>query len=199
MEFEPKGILKIEGSFFVPDYQRGYRWGTSEVELLLNDITENGKQLVHFALGEVDGENQENTYIHDSFALDAGYANYIRETVPKTVWSNDYLRELWDENAKYLKSIRESKNGYGFDDIGMGAAYTYSTMYQKIVEGYRNGTREVYVCDDSESGKRRLLLMDEELEKLNKGFDELIKWDKMVAKSQKQNAEKGQIGCRVHP
>ena len=95
---------------------------------------------------EVDGENQENTYIHDSFALDASYANYIRETVPKTVWSNDYLRELWDENAKYLKSIRESKNGYGFDDIGMGAAYTYSTMYQKIVEGYRNGTREVYVC-----------------------------------------------------
>ena len=67
---------------------------------------------------EVDGENQENTYIHDSFALDASYANYIRETVPKTVWSNDYLRELWDENAKYLKSIRESKNGYGFDDIG---------------------------------------------------------------------------------
>ena len=58
---------------------------------------------------EVDGGNQENTYIHDSFALDAGYANYIRETVPKTVWSNDYLRELWDENAKYLKSIRESK------------------------------------------------------------------------------------------
>ncbi len=109
--------------------------------------------------------------------------------VVETVWSNDYLRELWDENAKYLKSIRESKNGYGFDDIGMGAAYAYSTMYQKIVEGYRNGTREVYACDDSESGKRRLLSMDEELEKLNKGFDELIKWDKMVAKSQKQNAE----------
>lgn len=141
---------------------------------------------------EVDGENQENTYIHDSFALDASYANYIRETVPKTVWSNDYLRELWDENAKYLKSIRESKNGYGFDDIGMGAAYAYSTMYQKIVEGYRNGTREVYVCDNPESGKRRLLSMDEELEKLNKGFDELIKWDKMVAKSQKQNAENKQ-------
>ena len=71
----------------------------------------------------------------------------------------------------------------------MGATYAYSTMYQKIVEGYRNGTREVYACDDSESGKRRLLSMDEELEKLNKGFDELIKWDKMVAKSQKQNAE----------
>ena len=32
---------------------------------------------------EADGENQENAYIHDRFALDAGYANYIRETVPK--------------------------------------------------------------------------------------------------------------------
>ena len=92
---------------------------------------------------EADGENQENAYIHDRFALDAGYANYIRETVPKTTWSKDYLQELWDEETKYLKSIRESKNGYGFDDIGMGAAYAYSTMYQKIVEGYRNGTREL--------------------------------------------------------
>ena len=63
-------------------------------------------------------------------------------------------------------------------------------MYQKIVEGYSNETRKVYTCDDSESGKRRLLTMDEELEKLNKGFEELIKWDQMVAKSQKQNAEK---------
>ena len=40
---------------------------------------------------------------------------------------------LWDENAKYLKSIRESKNGSGFDDIGMGAAYAYSTMYQNCL------------------------------------------------------------------
>ena len=51
-------------------------------------------------------------------------------------------------------------------DVYKRQAYAYSTMYQKIVEGYRNGTREVYVCDDSESGKRRLLSMDEELEKL---------------------------------
>lgn len=138
---------------------------------------------------EVDGWNHENTYIHNRFALDADYANYVRETVPKTVWSNDYLQELWDEKTKYLKGVRESRNGYGFDDIGIGAAYAYSTMYQKIVEGYSNRTREVYVCDDSESGKRRLLTMDEELEKLNKGFEELIKWDQMVAKSQRQNAE----------
>ena len=91
---------------------------------------------------EVDGENQENTYIHDSFALDASYANYIRETVPKTVWSNDYLRELWDENAKYLKSIRESKNGNGgkiFNDKSknsfwerrIAVSYTHLDVYKR--------------------------------------------------------------------
>ena len=57
------------------------------------------------ASDEADGENQENAYIHDRFALDAGYANYIRETVPKTTWSKDYLQELWDEKNKYLKGF----------------------------------------------------------------------------------------------
>ena len=53
---------------------------------------------------EVDGENQENTYIHDSFALDASYANYIRETVPKTVWLKE--RGILDE-TEYGLSLLE--------------------------------------------------------------------------------------------
>ena len=42
---------------------------------------------------EVDEWNHESTYIH-RVAFDADYANYVRETVPKTIWSNDYLQEL---------------------------------------------------------------------------------------------------------
>ena len=30
MKFETKGVLEIKGNFFVPDYQRGYRWGENE-------------------------------------------------------------------------------------------------------------------------------------------------------------------------
>lgn len=33
----------IAGAFFVPCYQRGYRWGKQEVESLLNDIYDNGE------------------------------------------------------------------------------------------------------------------------------------------------------------
>jgi len=38
MRFDTKSILEIEGKFFVPDYQRGYRWGEDVVKQLLDDI-----------------------------------------------------------------------------------------------------------------------------------------------------------------
>lgn len=39
---EPRTVGSIHGKFFIPAYQRGYRWGEQEVRLLLNDITEAG-------------------------------------------------------------------------------------------------------------------------------------------------------------
>lgn len=44
MDFTTKGVLEIKGHFFVPDYQRGYRWGENEVRQLLDDIYENGEE-----------------------------------------------------------------------------------------------------------------------------------------------------------
>ena len=44
MDFTTKGVLGIKGHFFVPDYQRGYRWGENEVRQLLDDIYENGEE-----------------------------------------------------------------------------------------------------------------------------------------------------------
>jgi hypothetical protein len=38
----PRKVGDLEGSFFVPDYQRGYRWGAEEVRRLLDDINEAG-------------------------------------------------------------------------------------------------------------------------------------------------------------
>ena len=37
-----KLVGSIEGDFFIPSYQRGYRWGTDEVNRLLDDIDTNG-------------------------------------------------------------------------------------------------------------------------------------------------------------
>ena len=38
----PRKVGDLEGTFFVPDYQRGYRWGEDEVRRLLDDIKEAG-------------------------------------------------------------------------------------------------------------------------------------------------------------
>ncbi|WP_138757346.1 DUF262 domain-containing protein [Modestobacter altitudinis] len=38
----PRKVGDLEGTFFVPDYQRGYRWGADEVRRLLDDIKEAG-------------------------------------------------------------------------------------------------------------------------------------------------------------
>ena len=44
INLDTKLVGDIQGHFFVPDYQRGYRWGKTEVETLLNDIYEYGSK-----------------------------------------------------------------------------------------------------------------------------------------------------------
>ena len=41
---ETKLVSEITGTFYVPSYQRGYRWGEDEVLRLLNDVYQNGNK-----------------------------------------------------------------------------------------------------------------------------------------------------------
>ena len=69
MKFEIKGILEIKGDFFVPDYQRGYRWGENEVKQLLEDIDENRKKN--------EQKNEHNNYYLQPIVLkEIGEKNY---------------------------------------------------------------------------------------------------------------------------
>lgn len=45
INLETKLVGDIQGHFYVPNYQRGYRWGKSEVDTLLNDINEYGGKI----------------------------------------------------------------------------------------------------------------------------------------------------------
>lgn len=42
IKLETKLVGEVEGNFYVPSYQRGYRWGEAEVIRLLDDINSNG-------------------------------------------------------------------------------------------------------------------------------------------------------------
>ena len=89
-----------------------------------------------------------------------------------------YYQELEREAGNYIHNVVQSQNYYEFDDIGMAASHAYFVLYQKIVEGYRDGTRELYVYDSTIGGQRLLTL-----EKLDQGYEELIEWDAGCAKS----------------
>lgn len=45
---EDRFVGDIEGTFFIPAYQRGYRWGVEEVTRLLDDIAESRHQLSYY-------------------------------------------------------------------------------------------------------------------------------------------------------
>lgn len=57
---ETKLVGDIKGTFFVPSYQRGYRWGKDEVIRLLDDIYQNGKK--NYCLQPVVVRNNGDSY-----------------------------------------------------------------------------------------------------------------------------------------
>ena len=77
-----------------------------------------------------------------------------------------------------LPSIYGEKNADGeyernYRSVGEKAndlLNSYASIYDEIIQGYEDGTREIYIADEtSESGYRKLS-KDEELDELNKAF-----------------------------
>uniref|UniRef100_UPI004056E7B7 hypothetical protein n=1 Tax=Agathobacter sp. TaxID=2021311 RepID=UPI004056E7B7 len=138
--------------------------------------------------GKIETQKGLDTYTHQFHTVDMELIDYVREVAPNTILKDDslsYLRQLWEKKGRYLKTIREEKGSYGYNDIVNAAACAYDSLYQEIVKGHDSGERKLYVMDDS-NGKRHFMTKEEELEKLNRGYEELIKWEQMVAKSRMQ-------------
>lgn len=57
---ETKFVADISGSFYIPSYQRGYRWSETEVVRLLDDIYQNGKK--NYCLQPVVVRKKEDQY-----------------------------------------------------------------------------------------------------------------------------------------
>ena len=96
------------------------------------------------------------------------------------VWS----QELSMQRSKSLQEIREKGMQYGFEDIMSASLGEYASLYEKINEGYENGTREVWVADEK-MGKRKLS-KEEEIDRLNNAYKREIEWQTMVMNSRKE-------------
>ena len=57
---ETKLVSDIKGTFYVPSYQRGYRWGEDEVNRLLDDVFQNGQK--NYCLQPVVVRKKDDTF-----------------------------------------------------------------------------------------------------------------------------------------
>ena len=73
------------------------------------------------------------------------------------------------EEAEKLKGQRESGGAYSLSDRAEDYIRAYGNLYDEIVQGYKDGTVERYVEENSETGFRKMTL-DEELAGLDKAF-----------------------------
>ena len=135
MKFETKGVLEIKGNFFVPDYQRGYRWGENEVKQLLEDIDENRKKneqknehnnyyLQPIVLKEIGEKNYE--LIDGQQRLTTLYLilNCIKEVLPSTSvnYSINYVTR--QETQNFLRDIDLSREEENIDFFFITKAYS---------------------------------------------------------------------------
>lgn len=84
MTLETKFVGDIAGLFYVPDYQRGYRWGTEEVIRLLEDVYKNGKKAYCLQPIVVKRKNDSYELIDGQQRLTTIYLiyKYLHKTTP---------------------------------------------------------------------------------------------------------------------
>lgn len=123
---ETKLVSEISGTFYVPSYQRGYRWGEDEVLRLLNDIYQNGKK--NYCLQPVVVRKAENRYelIDGQQRLTTLYLIYRYMKNVNPFFSDpafDLIYETRENSAEFLKSIDLNKRNDNIDFWFIANAY----------------------------------------------------------------------------
>lgn len=134
IDLDTKLVGDLQGHFYVPDYQRGYRWGKTEVEALLNDVYEYGgkpkkaenesyclQPVVVRNLGDkyelIDGQQRLTTLYLIYVYMNKASGGFMSE--PR--FSISY--ETREESADFLNNPDESKKETNIDFFFIYNAY----------------------------------------------------------------------------
>ena len=142
---ETKLVSEIKGSFFVPSYQRGYRWGRDEVVRLLDDVYMNGSN--NYCLQPVVVRKCDKGYelIDGQQRLTTLYIllSYIKkEYKPRIEVKFELSYETRENSAEYLRNINEEKADSNIDFFHIFHAY------KEIDEWFNAKEDSVVVADD---------------------------------------------------
>ncbi len=133
IKLETRLVGEIKGRFYLPDYQRGYRWGEDEVRLLLDDIFANEgrpyclQPVVVKNIGDryelIDGQQRLTTiYLIYKFLHSVSFG-----FLPEPKFTLEY--ETREKSAEFIKTIDSSHREDNIDFWFIANAYDYITAY----------------------------------------------------------------------
>ena len=103
----------------------------------------------------------------------------LSEEPAREVSNNHIMTDYSHEFASRMPSIYGDKDANGeysvrnfssVSDTANNMLNVYTSMYDEIVKGYEEGTRETYIEDKNADGGYRKLTMEEEIDELNKAY-----------------------------
>lgn len=142
---DTKLVGNVQGVFYVPSYQRGYRWGKGEVTRLLEDIYTNGNKT--YCLQPVvvrkDGDRYELIDGQQRLTTLFILLQYIkREYKPKISLKYELIYETRENSAEYLNNIDETLADSNVD------FYHIFHAYKAIGEWFNAQPDSVVAADD---------------------------------------------------
>ena len=150
----PKKVSELRSSFFVPDYQRGYRWGRHNVRQLLNDIRDSkgiyylqpvvvcshnhrDEDRKEYDYDVIDGQQRLTTLLIIYKGLESIYNMMESNPMGFNILSTDQIKcsftlsyQTRDDSEDFLKSIKDKS----LDEAKIFADFLY--MYHAYQEVY---------------------------------------------------------------
>ena len=131
---ETKFVADISGSFYIPSYQRGYRWSETEVVRLLDDIYQNGKK--NYCLQPVVVRKKEDQYelIDGQQRLTTLYLiyKYMKNVNPffnEPAFTLSY--QTRDQSEEFLKTLDMTKQDDNMDKKGQYIPFCTKMVFLK--------------------------------------------------------------------
>lgn len=153
---------------------------TSNYNIYKNSINKEKIAIQPKAADEKNLEKNEFPILEDNVQLsisEKGMKQY-HQTISgqKSINQKESVKEiplLTDYNYKLSKAANWTTGNdvsYSVSDLAVKFVKAYGDLYDEIVQGYANGTKETYIADKSSENGYKKLTMEEELQALNDAY-----------------------------
>jgi hypothetical protein len=146
-KLERRLVGDIEGKFFVPSYQRGYRWGPDEVLRLLDDIAGSGDADYYLQPVVVKAHGDEWELVDGQQRLTTLFLilQYLKNTGLKSTGADYTMRYATRQgSATYLLDPDEAAIKSNIDYFHIHQAYATIASW---FDGHGSGGRKQYAAD----------------------------------------------------